>query len=195
MSKIYFWRTSDPYGCFSNFSRHPIAYGNITPSMTFPTSEHLYQALKFNGTLGKEIIEKICHASTPKIAKVLAYKHIRENPEFLIPDWDEIKLDVMRSILRLKYEQHEFVRNKLKESEDAEIIEASPWDSFWGYGKDQKGQNWLGKLWMELRQERKYQLDPLVLKEKICDPSEIEIENSVEDVINGWRPFNNGGID
>lgn len=144
INKIYFWRTSDPYGCLSNFSRHPIIWQN----KIWPTSEALYQAFKFNNV---EIRESIRLASTPKSCKVIAYKHIRESPEMLVPKWDYIKLDMMRVVLRLKYEQHEIVRNKLKESGNAELIEASPFDSFWGYGSDQKGLNWLGKLWMELR--------------------------------------------
>jgi predicted NAD-dependent protein-ADP-ribosyltransferase YbiA (DUF1768 family) len=36
------------------------------------------------------------------------------------------------------------------------IIEDSPRDWYWGIGKDGKGQNWLGKLLMERRQELLY---------------------------------------
>jgi len=36
---------------------------------------------------------------------------------------------------------------------DRELIEDSWWDSFWGWGADQRGQNMLGKLWMKLRAE------------------------------------------
>jgi ribA/ribD-fused uncharacterized protein len=152
MNKIYFWRTNDPYGCLSNFSKHPVIYAE----QSFPTSEHLYQALKFYKDIGYELIEKIRLAETPKTAKVLTYKFMREWPDTVRPNWDNIKLDVMRQVLRLKYDQHEFIRNKLKESGEAELIESSPYDAFWGYGPDQKGQNWLGKLWMELRENTRW---------------------------------------
>lgn len=115
--------------------------------------------MKFHFDIGYELVERIRLANTPKGAKILANKFIREWPACVRANWDGIKLDVMRDIIKLKYDQHEFVRDKLKESGDAEIIETSPWGSFWGYGPDQQGQNWLGKLWMKLRsneQERQY---------------------------------------
>ncbi|MEO1140885.1 MAG: NADAR family protein, partial [Pseudomonadota bacterium] len=40
--EIKFYRTGDPYGCFSNFSAHPILI-----ETTWPTSEHYFQAQKF----------------------------------------------------------------------------------------------------------------------------------------------------
>lgn len=40
---IEFYRTGDEYGCFSNFSAHPIAVGG----KVWPTSEHYFQAQKF----------------------------------------------------------------------------------------------------------------------------------------------------
>jgi predicted NAD-dependent protein-ADP-ribosyltransferase YbiA (DUF1768 family) len=36
---------------------------------------------------------------------------------------------------------------------DRELIEDSWRDSYWGWGEDHKGRNWLGKLWMEVREE------------------------------------------
>ena len=69
------------------------------------------------------------------------------------PDWNEIKVDVMRRILRAKAEQHEYVRRKLLATGDRELVENSWRDNFWGWGPNEDGQNMLGKLWMELRAE------------------------------------------
>ena len=41
---IKFYSTSEEtYGCFSNFSRHPVQIDGTT----WPTTEHYYQAMKF----------------------------------------------------------------------------------------------------------------------------------------------------
>ena len=38
-------------------------------------------------------------------------------------------------------------------TKDYIIVEDSPKDNFWGWGKDRTGENHLGKLWMKLRDE------------------------------------------
>lgn len=52
-----------------------------------------------------------------------------------------------------KIKQHTYIYNKLIETGDREMIEASPIDSFWGWGPDKKGENNMGKIWMKLRAE------------------------------------------
>jgi ribA/ribD-fused uncharacterized protein len=59
----------------------------------------------------------------------------------------------MTVIVRAKHDQHEYIQRKLLETGNAELIENSPTDSFWGRGPDWKGRNELGKIWMRLRQE------------------------------------------
>jgi len=43
--------------------------------------------------------------------------------------------------------------HKLMQTGKREIIEDSPKDDFWGWGKKRKGRNELGKIWMKLRDE------------------------------------------
>lgn len=51
---IKFYSTRGEYGCFSNFSRHPIKLdGNL-----WPTSEHYFQAQKFAGTKYESMVRK-----------------------------------------------------------------------------------------------------------------------------------------
>ena len=59
----------------------------------------------------------------------------------------------MKDILKAKVFQHSYVRRKLVQTGDRELIEDSWRDSFWGWGPDKDGQNHLGKLWMEVREE------------------------------------------
>lgn len=60
----------------------------------------------------------------------------------------------MEDILRAKHRQHEYVQRTLMKSVGMEIVEDSPFDSFWGRGHDGKGENRLGKLWMKIRDEQ-----------------------------------------
>lgn len=59
----------------------------------------------------------------------------------------------MLRIIRAKADQHEYVRRKLLETGDRHLVEDSWRDDFWGWGLNQDGQNMLGKLWMQVRQE------------------------------------------
>lgn len=67
-------------------------------------------------------------------------------------DWDAVKVDIMRDILRAKADQHEYVRRKLLATGDRELVENSWRDEYWGWGPARDGQNMLGKLWMEVRE-------------------------------------------
>jgi N-glycosidase YbiA len=129
-----------PYGAFSNFSHH----GFTLDDLYWPTSEHYFQAQKFVGT---EFAEQVRLAPGPMAAARLGRK--RSFP--LRPDWTEVRDDVMRRALHAKFTQHPDLRTLLLSTGDAELIENSPIDWYWGCGKDGTGTNRLGQLLMELR--------------------------------------------
>ena len=60
---------------------------------------------------------------------------------------------IMRNILFAKAKQHEYVRRKLLETGDRELVEDSWRDDYWGWGPNRDGQNILGNLWMKIRAE------------------------------------------
>jgi len=67
-------------------------------------------------------------------------------------DWDDIKLSLMESFIRQKFNQ-EPLRSKLLLTEDFELIEGNSWgDTFWGVC-DGIGLNHLGELLMKIRNE------------------------------------------
>lgn len=73
----------------------------------------------------------------------------------LRPDWNEVKVSIMRNVLALKFRQNPDLREKLLATGEAELIEGNHWkDTFWGVCNG-VGENWLGKLLMELREELK----------------------------------------
>jgi ribA/ribD-fused uncharacterized protein len=138
--RIDFYSTEDPYGEFSNFAGFPIE----VDGKTWPTSEHYFQAQKFVGTPHEEELRSI--ASPMKVARAG-----RERTRPLRPDWEEAKDDVMRRALRAKFTQHDELRELLLGTGDAELVEHTRNDSYWGDGGDRTGRNMLGKLLMELR--------------------------------------------
>lgn len=82
-----------------------------------------------------------------------AFKLAEAGKKLRRADWDAVKVDIMRGILRAKAAQHEYVRRKLLATGDRTLIENSWRDDFWGWGADRAGRNMLGKLWMEVRAE------------------------------------------
>jgi ribA/ribD-fused uncharacterized protein len=82
-----------------------------------------------------------------------AFKIAQRHKASVRSDWHDIKVNIMRLIIRAKTEQHPYVRRKLLATGDRELIEDSWRDDFWGWGPNRDGQNMLGKLWMELRAE------------------------------------------
>ena len=108
------------------------------------TVEHFYQAMKTTNSLEREIIRM---TSSPHRARRAGQKIA------LRPDWEEIKVEVMRWALKKKFTQNPRLRDALVKTGNAELIEDAPWDKFWGDGGNGDGQNMLGKLLMELREE------------------------------------------
>jgi ribA/ribD-fused uncharacterized protein len=127
----------------SNFSAFTLSWKNLR----FDTSEAAYHWEKFPG----EIIVRAAIQTAPSAHE--AFKIAEKNKAIRLIDWDLVKVDIMRDILRAKVNQHEYVRRKLLATGDRELVENSWRDDFWGWGPNRDGRNQLGKLWMEIRSE------------------------------------------
>ena len=139
---VQFYRTSDDYGCFSNFAAYPIQLDGET----WPTTEHYFQAHKF---LDPQHQQAIRQAKSPMIAARLG----RDRKKPLRPDWESVNVEIMRTAVRAKFTQHEGLRTFLLATGDAVIVEHTERDSYWGDGGDGSGQNILGQILMEVRAE------------------------------------------
>ena len=131
----------------SNFSSFRLQWGGFD----FDTSEAAYHWEKFNHRA--ERAEDIRYEIRGARSAHDAFKVAERNKIYRRTDWDEVKVGVMRDLLRAKVAQHEYVRRKLLDTGDRELVENSWRDDFWGWGPNQDGQNMLGKLWMEVRAE------------------------------------------
>jgi N-glycosidase YbiA len=142
---IYFYKVNEPYGCFSNFSPHPIQL----EGQYWSTVEHYYQAQKFVGTPDAPIIPVIYGAKTPEEAAALGRDRCRK----VRPDWEDVKCRVMREAVMAKFLTHADIQAILLATGDSLLVENSATDYYWGCGQDRTGQNHLGKILMSVRAE------------------------------------------
>ena len=96
---IRFYAVGDEYGCFSNFSPHPITLRG----QTWPTSEHYFQAQKFAGTPDEDEVRQ---AKSPMIAARMGRS--RKRP--LRRDWESVKDSIMHEAVLAKFTQHDDLR-------------------------------------------------------------------------------------
>lgn len=141
-SSILFYKTTDAYGCFSNFARFPIEMEGVL----WPTSEHYYQSRKFESSADQQ---DVLLAKTPFLAAQIG----RERHRSFRQDWETTKDAVMKKALEAKIHQHAEFHDILLWTCDATLIEHTANDSYWADGGDGRGRNRLGEMLMELRDE------------------------------------------
>lgn len=148
----------------------PLAYR----SRFYLSGEHMFQAFKARNVADHDMINK---AASPGEAKANGrhYLHLRM-------DWERVKFDVMRVVLRTKFQQGREEAGLLLATGDALLIEGTMWDDrVWGVNlkegrkklqarlesrnapvhefepgegwQDAPGRNWLGVLLMARRAE------------------------------------------
>lgn len=112
---------------------------------SYATVEHAYQVMKLTN---EEERRQVREATTPGRAKRVAYKMatFRE-------DWDEVKVDIMRLLVTIKFSTHKDLAEMLVLTHPHELEETNHWgDVFWGVC-DGVGENQLGKILMDVRDE------------------------------------------
>lgn len=147
MSTICFYKVNAPYGAFSNFSPHAI----LLKEKSWRTTEHYFQAQKFAGTEHEELVRQ---QPSPMIAARMGCD--RKRP--IRPDWELVKEDIMHEALRAKSTQHPELRELLLSTGSATLVEHTTNDRYWADGGDGSGNNRLGILMMELRDELRKEL-------------------------------------
>jgi N-glycosidase YbiA len=159
-SPILFYRTGDEFGCFSNFSKHPVTAGGSF----YPTSEHFFQSCKYYDK-DEDYAEVIRKAPSASEAARLG----RDKSHPIREDWDKIRDDVMSGVLWVKAWQNPEVRQALVKSGNRHIVEHTAKDGYWGDAGDGSGKNMLGKLWMEVRDVCSINPYGIDLSRAVCD--------------------------
>lgn len=133
------------YKFLSNFYGGALEFEGIQ----YPTVEHAYQAAKSELP---EVRKYIASRVTPGAAKTLG------RAVALRPDWEDVKLSIMKTLLRKKF-YDPVLKAALLHTYEQELCELNYWhDQYWGSctclrHQMTPGKNHLGKLLMELRSE------------------------------------------
>ena len=154
---LYFSRDRELFGFLSHFHPSPI----VLDEKAWPTVEHYYQSQRSDDPAYRQAIRdapspakvKYLAAFPESTSKAAKRSWFRRHNAFPRQDWPEVKLGIMRLADRAKFTQNPKLGALLLATQDAELIEDSPWDSYWGSGSDGNGLNWAGKILMEIRLE------------------------------------------
>lgn len=125
----------------SNFYIFPISWKGIV----LASAEHAYQSEKPTDEIERELIY---HASSPAQAKKFGGPRFCKSKR---ADWEDVKHDIMLAVLDAKFSVPSMAE-LLKATGQEELIEGNWWgDTHWGVCNG-VGENWLGKLLMQVRE-------------------------------------------
>lgn len=152
---IGFWKPRETYGFLSQWYKSNFIDDDGT---TYNCAEQYMMAQKALLFGDNEIFCKIMNETNPYNIKNLG-KLVRN---FNDETWNKNKFDIVYNGNLLKFSQNEELKQKLLDTENKILVEASPYDKIWGIGlsvsdKDfynpilWKGENLLGKILMKVR--------------------------------------------
>lgn len=129
------------------FLSNPYPSALMIDGECYPSAEHAFQACKTVDALQRKEIRE---APTAQEAKKIGGKVT------LIPDWDQNRVLVMKSILLQKFSEHFDLKIKLLMTGTEDLIQGGARrDDFWSVTREGKGENHQGKILMEVRSEIK----------------------------------------
>ena len=137
----------DPQDLLAPGSAHPIELDG----QRWPSAEHYYQANKFTG----KYAQTVAQAADASEAHRLGNRWFKRKRS----DFKKLRMVLMTRALYTKAQMYPELREALLASNDQLIAEMSQYDYFWGIGRDQRGHNQLGKIWMDIRAKLKQDLD------------------------------------
>ena len=134
-------RFTGQYRWLSNFWLCPVKYNDEL----WASAEHAYQAAKAYCAGSQYYVNYIRLVKSAGEAKQLGRKI------FMSPNWDNLKLWIMRNIVMDKFTRNKDLYVRLLDTGEAHIEEGNNWgDQFYGVCKGE-GCNHLGKILMEVR--------------------------------------------
>jgi ribA/ribD-fused uncharacterized protein len=157
-TEIYFYNLKNEFDYMSNFYKTKFTDNN---GIKYNCSEQYFMYHKcktFDPTNNLLLENIITEKSATKIKK-----YGRQVQNFNDTIWKEKRYNIMLEALRLKFNQNESIKQKLLETKQKTLYEASKNDRIWGIGycdkkalemdKSKFGENLLGNALMEIRSE------------------------------------------
>lgn len=123
----------------SNFFLAPVvAFGLI-----YPANEHAYHAAKCVDFADRAKFQLVTAADSKRLSKNIEIRS----------DWHDIKFNVMLVLTRFKFRAHATLAKRLLDTGDQLLVEGNTWgDTYWGVCNG-IGENNLGKILMQVREE------------------------------------------
>ena len=154
---LFFKRDREIFGFLSNYYDAPISI----EGEAWRSTEFYYQAQKSHDPEYREAIRNATSAdhakgigSDPRRSKKARKRSwFTGRLDALRTDWHEVKWSVMETAVRAKFQLNQQLQALLLRTGEAEIVEDSTHDPFWGVGRDGRGENRMGRLLMQVRQE------------------------------------------
>jgi type I restriction enzyme S subunit len=188
-----FLKTNERFGGLSNMAP---GFPLVVNGVRIRTSEALYQSCRFPHM--PEVQRMIIGERSPMTAKMRSKPYHRASR----PDWDGVRVKIMRWCLRVKLAQNWATFGRLLLSTgDRPIVEKKVRrKDFWGATEQPDGtlvgMNVLGRLLMELREQLKGDeaeslrfIEPLAISEFLLFGQPIEAVQAAPDAeIPGWTP-------
>jgi hypothetical protein len=135
MNKIE--RFKGDYAFLSNF--HPAIV--FFDGRMYPTVENAFQAAKCLHEEDRAQFATLAPGQAKRLGRKIKMR----------PDWNSIRLDVMRDLVLQKFRNHAELQEKLLATGNATLVEGNQWhDTFWGVCNG-VGQNNLGQILMNVR--------------------------------------------
>lgn len=151
---ICFYDVDKPYYEFTNFYASPVMMGLVQ----WPTTEHYFQASKFDNKHTQEFIRNL---RTPREA----FDYAQKNKHLVVKGWHDrqvngrpMKVNVMKQALVEKFKVGSALRMLLDSTKGYTLVEHTRNDNYWGDGGGTPniGKNVLGHLLMEIRDNKIY---------------------------------------
>lgn len=153
---IEFYKEFGKLGYLANYSN----YGFVKDGIYYKTVEHYYQSEKFDN---KELKTKIINAKTPKEASIIGRDRSNKRKD----NFKQIKKQVMYNGILEKFRQNRDIAYKLIETRNKDIAEATIDEYYWGIGKDKSGENNIGKILVNVREQIKKEIIDNILQKCI----------------------------
>lgn len=111
--------------------------------LTFPSTEHAYQAAKWAPNQREQFLG-VTASQSKRLGKLA--------PKLDIRKWNKNKVELMRSLVYQKFEKNIKLRKMLMAMEGYTLDERNSWgDTFWGTNEQGEGENNLGQILMNIR--------------------------------------------
>lgn len=152
----FFWNDDEENGIFSNWYRcsfvvDDFVYSHVEQYMMAQKAKYFHDAKTYTAVLKTD---------EPWKCKELG----RQVTPFDSERWDAVRYEIVKAGNRAKYAQNPELKKALLDTGDSILAEASPKDRIWGIGMDRvdaaktdpedwPGQNLMGKILAELREE------------------------------------------